>query len=209
MHSRTRRPSPALIIAIIALVASLSGTAFAALGKNTVGSKQLKSKSVKTGKIAPNAVNSTKVANESLTSEDIRLSTLTNVPSALEATHANNADTVGAERHVAFCPEGTVLIRGLCYDVTLQGPVAGVGKAASACAAKGGFLPSVMQLYTARNLIFLGDGKQPEHAVADMYYYDNFDPLTVTVDGAGTIKQLDAEGVGSSTKYICAYELVR
>jgi len=211
MHSRTRRPSPAMIVAVIALIMSLAGTAVAAkqLGKNSVGPKQLKSKAVTTGKIRPNAVNGSKVANESLTNEDIRMSTLVNVPSASEATHAGNADTLGAERHSAACPQSTVLIRGLCYDVTLQGPVAGVGKAATACAQKGGFLPSVMELYTARTLVFLGSGTPPEHAVADVYYYDDFDPLTITVDGSGTIKQLDAEGVGSNTKYICAYQLVR
>jgi len=200
-----------MIVAVIALIVSLAGTAVAAkkLAKNSVGSKQLKSKSVTTGKIAPNAVNGTKVANESLTSEDIRLSSLVNVPSAVTSQSADNANTLGPERHGASCPDGTVLIRGLCYDLTLQGPVQGVAKAATNCAAKGGFLPTVMELYTARTLVFLGSGTPPDHAVADVYYYDDFDPLTITVDGSGTIKQLDAEGVGSNTKYICAYQLVR
>lgn len=212
MDSRIKRPSPALVIAIIAVILSLTGTAFAALGKNTVGSKQLKPKSVTTGKIANNAVNGSKVAKESLTSEDIRLSSLVNVPSATEAGKAANANTIGApngDKYGASCPGGTTLIRGLCYENELNGAVEGVKAAADACADKGGFLPSVMELYTAKSLIFLGNGSQPEHAVADVYYYDNTSPSTITVDGAGTIRQLDAAGLGSNTKYICAYELVR
>jgi hypothetical protein len=210
MHSRTRRPSPALIISIIALVASLTGTAFAAqqLAKNSVGSRQIKAKAVTTGKIAPNAVNGSKVANESVTAEDIRISSLQNVPSAQTATNANNANTVGAgpEKHGAECPAGTTLIRGICFDVTLSGPVAGVEKAATACAQKGGFLPTPMQLYTARTVIFLGSGTPPDYAVADQYYFDDFDSMTVVIDGSGTIKELPTT---QNTKYICAYQLVR
>jgi hypothetical protein len=69
MQASRRRPSPALIVAIVALVVSLTGTAWAGLtlGKNSVGSRQLRSKSVTTGKIANNAVTGAKVAKESLT----------------------------------------------------------------------------------------------------------------------------------------------
>jgi len=35
-----------MIVAIIALFAALTGSAYAALGKNTVGSKQLKAKAI-------------------------------------------------------------------------------------------------------------------------------------------------------------------
>jgi len=215
MHSRTRRPSPAMIVAVIALILSMAGTGWAAkqkLAKNSVGSKQLKSKSVTTGKIAPNAVNGTKVANESLSAEDIKLSSLQNVPSAVTAQNANNANTVGAgpEKHGAECPAATTLIRGICFDTALSGPVAGVEKAATACAQKGGFLPTPMQLYAARTVIFLGTGVSPDHAVADAYYFDaSFEPTTVTVDGSGTLKGLAAFGPGSTTKYVCAYQLVR
>ena len=82
MQASNRRPSPALIISIIALIVALSGTAYAALGKNSVGSRQLKSKSVTTGKIANNAVTSAKVAKETLTGDDIRISGLPPVPNA-------------------------------------------------------------------------------------------------------------------------------
>ena len=92
------RPSPAMIVAIIALFAALSGTAFAALGKNTVGSKQLKAKAVTSGKIANNAVTSAKVAKGSLTGEDINVNALGTVPNATSAGSAGNANTVGGHR---------------------------------------------------------------------------------------------------------------
>lgn len=59
-----RRPSPATVIAVIALVVALGGTSYAAvtLPKNSVGTAQLKN----------NAVNSLKVANGSLLKADFK-----------------------------------------------------------------------------------------------------------------------------------------
>src|SRR5882724_1901885 len=112
--SAIKRPSPAMVIAVIALICALSGTAYAALGKNSVGSRQLKAKSVTTGKIANNAVNAVKIANGSLTGAEINLAALGTVPSAQSAQSAANANTVGG--HGASCPPATTLIRGLCFD---------------------------------------------------------------------------------------------
>jgi hypothetical protein len=208
MQASNRRPSPALIISIIALIAALSGTAYAALGKNSVGSRQLKSKSVTTGKIANNAVTGAKVAKETLTGDDIKIGQLPSVPNANEAAHAKNADTLG-ENHAANCPGGSTLIRGICFDLALNPPVAGVKAAATACAAKGGFLPTTMELYSVRNVINLGTGIPPDYAVADAYYSNTSggNYRTLTVDGAGNITEF--QNVEGSTKYICAYQLVR
>src|SRR5829696_336537 len=112
MQASKRRPSPALIISIIALIAALTSTAYAAqLGKNSVGSRQLKSKAVTTGKIANNSVTGAKVAKETLTGDDIKIGQLPPVPNTNEAAHAKNADTLG-ENHAASCPGGSTLIRG-------------------------------------------------------------------------------------------------
>ncbi|MGN6255895.1 MAG: hypothetical protein ACTHK6_01060 [Solirubrobacterales bacterium] len=89
LFSRIRRPSPALVISVIALVFALVGTGYAAfkLPKNSVGTKQIKK----------NAVNGSKVKNHSLTGKDINLKKLGTVPSATNAAHAVSADTVAAE----------------------------------------------------------------------------------------------------------------
>lgn len=205
MQARTWRPSPALIIAIIALCAALTGTAWAALGKNSVGSKQLKSKAVTTGKIANNAVTGAKVASNSLTSSDINVEQLGTVPSATNAQTAQDARTVNG--HPAECPSGATLIRGVCFDLALNPVVAGVKAAANACAAKQGYLPTPMELYSVRNVINLGTGVAPDYAVADEYYANTVgvNYRTVTVDGAGKIEEQPIE---QPTRFICAYELV-
>jgi hypothetical protein len=64
MAGRIRRPSPAMIVACIALAVALGGVGYAAtvLPANSVGALQLK----------PNAVNSSKVLNRSLLRVDFR-----------------------------------------------------------------------------------------------------------------------------------------
>jgi hypothetical protein len=199
-----------IMVTVLAFVVLAGGSAFAAtqLGKNSVGSRQLRSKSVTTGKIASNAVNGSKVANGSLTGQDLNLSLLGTVPSATNAASAANANTVGG--HSASCPAGTTLIRGLCFDTQANPPVNSLKEAADSCAAKGGNLPSPMELYAAREVLNLGTGTGSDHQFTDSYYYDpvgGAHPSTVTVDGTGAIVQQGVEGVPSA--YTCVYSLVR
>jgi hypothetical protein len=195
-----------MVVAIIALIAALSGSAYAALGKNSVGTRQLKAQAVTTGKLANNSVNGRKIANSSLTGEDINLNALGTVPSAVEASHAANADTVTG--HAASCPSGTTLIRGVCFDSSSSGPVGSVKAAADACAAKGGFLPGPMQLYSVRGVINLGTGIGSDHQYTDSYYANTsgVNYRTVVIDGTGAITE---QSVESPSEYICAYPLVR
>lgn len=87
------RPSPAMVVALIALVCALTGTAWAALGKNSVGTKQLKNNAVTTAKIKKEAVTAKKVKKHSLTGQNIDLAKLGTVPSATNATNATHADS--------------------------------------------------------------------------------------------------------------------
>jgi hypothetical protein len=101
-----RRVDSAHVLALIAIVLALGGNAVAfTLGKNSVGSKQLKKNAVTAkkirknavtkAKIRKNAVTGVKVKKNSLTGSDINLNKLGTVPSAnvaaslaaLEATH--------------------------------------------------------------------------------------------------------------------------
>src|SRR6185312_7091366 len=81
-NQRIRRPSPALVIAVIALVCALTGTAWAALGKNSVGSKQLKKNSVTAAKIKKEAVGAAKIKKATITGKQINLKKLGTVPIA-------------------------------------------------------------------------------------------------------------------------------
>jgi len=103
MRNVLRRPSPALVVSVIALIVALGGTGYAALKipKSSVGSKQLKN----------GAVTTKKIKNDAVTGAKIKLSTLGTVPSAAIATNATNAtnasnaanaSTLGGEPASAF-----------------------------------------------------------------------------------------------------------
>jgi hypothetical protein len=106
-----RKPSPAMAVAFIALLAALSGTAVALPGKNTVDSGDIKKNAVKssdiakgavkTADLANNAVRSAKVRNNTLTGNDINESTLGKVPSAASADNAANAANAGNAANAA------------------------------------------------------------------------------------------------------------
>ena len=200
-----------VMVTILAFVVLGGGSAFAAahlrLGKNSVGSRQLRSKAVTTGKIALNAINGSRVANGSLTGEDIDLSKLGTVPTAASAASAGNSNTVGG--HAAACPPGTTLIRGTCFDSQANGEAPSVQAAADDCAAKGGYLPTPLELYAVRGILNLGSGVGTDKQFTNSFYYDatsGSNPSTVTIDGTGAIVQQSA---GNPARYTCAYSLVR
>jgi hypothetical protein len=73
MRRLLRRPSPAMIVACLALLVALGGTSVAAvsqLARNSVGTPQLRNNAVTNPKIRNNAVNSSKVAPRSLLRSD-------------------------------------------------------------------------------------------------------------------------------------------
>jgi hypothetical protein len=203
-----------MIVAILALIAALGGSAVAAkhhkkklvLPKNSVGTRQIKSKAVTAGKIARNAVTAAKVANHSLTGADINLTALGTVPAATNAAHAAAADTLGG--HAAACPAATTLIRGICFDSSSSGPASSVTAAADACAAKGGWLPTPLELYATRSVLNLGTGVGDDHMYTDAMYNNpgggNY--RTIVVDGTGAISESE---LNAPARYICAYPLVR
>jgi hypothetical protein len=79
-----KRPSPALIIAMVALVVALGGTGYAALKvpRNSVGSTQLKA----------NAVTSPKVKNGSLSKNDFKAGQLPAGPQGLKGEKGDKGD---------------------------------------------------------------------------------------------------------------------
>ena len=113
----SRRPTPAMAVAFVALLAALSGTAVALPGSNSVDSGDIRNKQVKGRDLANNAVTGKKVknsairsadvGNNSLTGADINETTLRQVPSANSATTAERAgDLAGRKMHFRV-PPGT------------------------------------------------------------------------------------------------------
>jgi hypothetical protein len=97
--------SYANVMSSIAVFLILGGaTAFAALGRNTVGTRQLKRNAVTAAKIKRNAVTAAKIRRDAVTGAKVKESTLGQVPSAAQA---DNADTVGGLHVVNFHLNGT------------------------------------------------------------------------------------------------------
>jgi hypothetical protein len=126
-----RRPSPALVIACVALGVALGGTGYATVlqvPRNSVGPAQLKASAVTTGKLAPNAVTSAKVLNRSLLRADFAAGQLPAGPTGptgptgpvgppglsgverVETTSASNS--VPAKTAFMACPTGKRLLGG-------------------------------------------------------------------------------------------------
>ena len=132
----SRRPSPAMAVALLALFVALGGSAVAAveLARNSVGSEQIRAGSVTTTKLRNGAVTGAKVANGSLSGADITGP----VASAGSASTASSANTVN-------CPGGTLPSIGLCVESTLRAPLA-FTDAVKACSGANRRLPTVGEL---------------------------------------------------------------
>jgi len=111
-----RRPSPALIVALIALVAALAGTAAALPGRNTIDKNDLKKNAVKSKNIKQGQVKSSDVADGTVAEADLK---------AAEAPHL-----VGAPGEPEFGDggEGDCLWRNLVPGDT-GGVESGIGPA--------------------------------------------------------------------------------
>lgn len=106
LSSFKRRPSPAMAVAFVALLAALSGTAVALPGKNTVDSGDVKNGAVRSkdvrnnnlrgGDIRDSTLTGDDVRDDSLTGADVDESSLGTVPSAQNAVTANSAPPSGA-----------------------------------------------------------------------------------------------------------------
>jgi hypothetical protein len=92
-----RRPKPAMVVAFIALLAALSGTAVALPGRNTVDSGDIKKGAVKNRNIGRGAVTNSKVRNGTLTGAKLRNGTITGLKVGADTlTGANiNEGTLG------------------------------------------------------------------------------------------------------------------
>jgi hypothetical protein len=127
-------PSPAMIVACIALTVALGGTGYAAirLPANSVGTKQLKKK----------AVTSPKVKDNSLTGADIRESTLGSVPQAANATLATTATNATNATH-ATSADSAVAATGLPGPLASLQTLRGTFGLAGHKDAGGGFVDEV------------------------------------------------------------------
>jgi hypothetical protein len=100
MHTRrSKAPSPAFVISLVALFVALGGTTYAAtsLPRNSVGTKQLKKNAVTTKKIKNGSVTAAKInANGLVVPNALHAATAGSATNATHATSAGTAAPVGS-----------------------------------------------------------------------------------------------------------------
>jgi hypothetical protein len=161
------RPRPAMIVAVLALVAALAGSAYAAgrIDGRTVRVKSLPGNRLKLGSVPANrlrpGVLGERIAGQ-ITGSQIDERSLGQVPSAayadvagtaqsaVDAQTAENAvnavDASTVNGHGAGCLPGTEPFAGACWQTSASEAAATAPAAAVACAAQGGALPEALQL---------------------------------------------------------------
>ncbi len=219
------RPSPAMIVACIALFAALGGTVYAA-GK--INGKTIKRKSLPGNRVVPGSltgdrlkagtITGSRVARGSITGSQIDAATLGQVPSAVHADiadsardaqtalHAVNAVTAGTiNGHDAGCKAGTRPFAGACWQTATSEAAVTAPTAAEACASQGGALPDALALaaFSKQPGIALAEddewtGEVPTISGLDVY-------SVVTVSSSGRVNFAASSGVRN---YRCVIPLV-
>lgn len=176
MSSGARRQAPALIVAVLGLVAALGGTVYAAakinghsikvrslpgnrLALHSVPGNRLRPGSIPAPQLAVGSLPGDRLAPGSVTGLQVDVSTLGQVPSAVHADKAESAKdaetalkAVTAETanringYEAGCKSGTTLFAGSCWQVASSSAALTPPNAASACANEGGELPDPLLL---------------------------------------------------------------
>jgi hypothetical protein len=124
MKRRLRAPSPALVIALIALFVALGGSSYAAINslpKNSVGSKQLKNNAVTGSKIKNGAVTAGKINTSGLTVPNATHATSSDsATNATNATHATSATTATSATSATNATNAAVAasLKGVQYVVS-------------------------------------------------------------------------------------------
>jgi len=170
------RQAPALAVAIVALVAALAGTVYAAgkinghaikvkslpgnrLALGSVPANRLKPGTIPSTQLGPGSIPGDRLAPGSVTGLQVDVSTLGQVPSAVHAdtaesakdaeTALNAANAVNAQNlngYHAGCKAGTRLFAGACWQVVASSSALNPAAAAGTCANEGGELPDPLLL---------------------------------------------------------------
>jgi hypothetical protein len=225
MSQGFRRQRPALAVAVVALVAALGGTVYAA-GKINGHAVKVKSlpgnrlalASVPGNRLKPGAIRGSQLAPGSITGVQIDVSTLGQVPSAARAETAQSAqDAVTAQLAVeaenaktvngygAGCEIGTRFFAGACWQVSVGEAALNAPAAASSCAAQGGELPDALSLaaFSQEPGITLATGDEWTSDLTNVSGLDTYAVITVSAAG-----QINFVASGSTKKFRCVIPLV-
>jgi hypothetical protein len=194
-RSGWRRPSPALLIACLALFVALGGTVLAAtkIDGRTIEVKSLPGNRLAVGSLPGNrlqkgTIPGNRIAPASLKGAQIDVGTLGEVPNAghadsadtarhaqtaTAADHAADATTING--HAVGCAAGRREFAGACWDLQPSPTAVTAFEAESRCAAEGGELPRLLALLVFNQQPGVvtdleGEWTSSEHIVGDDSY---------------------------------------
>lgn len=232
MRRGMRLPSPALVVAGLALFVALGGTVYAAK-KARIDGRAVKVKSLPGNRLKPRSIAADRLkpgvlkgalANQPgpVTGAEIDELTLGQVPeaahaigadtaqsavdaqTAVNAVNAVNAQTVNG--HGAGCLPGTRQFAGACWQSSPSETAVSAPAAANACAVQGGALPEALQLaaFSQEPGVVLDVGDEWTGDVTNMTSEDIYAVVTVSAGG-----NVDFTSHSNAHKYRCVIPLLR
>lgn len=201
MLKQIGRPSPALIVSLIALFVALGGTVYAAAGR--IDGTAIKVKSIPGNRLKSNSV----------TGKQVKESTLGQVPVAGEAINARTAqnsesavnalEAVRVDGHVAGCPPGTQPFLGGCWESAPRA-AATAAVASETCANAGGALPHPFELVAFSHRATLGGTEEWTDEINTVTAPGTYTVITVSKTGEiGETNAIDTK------EYRCVLPLLR
>ena len=225
MGRELRRQGPAVVVAVIALVAALGGTVYAAgkINGHSVTVKSLPGNrlamgSVPGNRLKPGAVGKEQLAPDSITRVQIDMSQLGQVPSAAHAESAQSAqEAVKAQEagkaeeaklvngHRAECETGTRYFAGACWQILENATALTAPGAAASCAQQGGELPEALALkaFAEEEGIELASGDEWTGDLTNVSGPNAYAVITVSSEG-----KVDFVAFNSTKKFRCVIPLV-
>lgn len=234
MRQGMRLPSPALVLAGLALFVALGGTVYAAKTKRraridgrgvkvkSLPGNRVKLHSIPANRLKPGVLKGVAGAGPGpIVGAEIDELSLDQVP---EAAHALEADTaksaedaqtavnavnaVNAQTingHSAGCLPKTVLFAGACWQSSASETAVSAPAAANACAVQGGALPEALQLAAFAQVPGVNVDEGDEWTSEIPVYTDENIYSVLTVSADGTVKSASH---AAAHKYRCVIPLV-
>jgi hypothetical protein len=227
-----RLPSPALVVACLALFVALGGTVYAAKkaridGKavkvKSLPGNRLKPRSIAANRLKPGVLKGVLAAQSGpITGAEIDELTLGQVP---EAAHAISADTaqsavdaqtavnavnaINAQNvngHGAGCLPGTQQFAGACWQSSASETAVSAPAAANACAVQGGTLPEALQLaaFSQQPSVVLDSGTEWTSDIPVVSSPGLYGVVTVAASG-----EVASTASTNTRKYRCVIPLLR
>ena len=188
-----RRPSPAMIVALLALFVAVGGGS--ALAAFVVSSNSQVAPNTIYGANKPSTANDN-VVDDSLTGADIKEGSLAQVPTAA---HAVNADKLGGKAASSYATHcgGTVRAAGFCVVGAKHASTTWFD-ATNDCASRGLKLPTV-----AQGMIIVPSGSTSDATWADAPFMEGGIVHAFTVANGGGLHAIFDQSADSTSAYYC------